>query len=120
MNLWEWISTTTDGDALFTTLGLGVLAFLFARDLILTRGAHLRRVADLEAFHAKVLAEKEARLDDTREALGLQKEASNAERERADRATATMEGVADSLSQVQHVLASLDRALPDAQENEQR
>lgn len=123
MNAWEWFTTTASVDSLLTTLGLGTLALLFARDLILTKGQHLRRVqdivaaheqrtADLVAYHARALAEKDLRLADVIESRDGWKEAARLERERADRVTAAVGEMAESLTGIQHVLESLNRALP--------
>ena len=123
MNAWEWFTTTASVDSLLTTLGLGTLALLFARDLILTKGQHLRRVqdlvaahelriADLLAHHARELVEKENRIADISESRDGWKEAARLERERADKATAAVGDMADSLTGIQHVLESLNRALP--------
>lgn len=52
---WGWVGSSIPAGALLNGLGLGVLAVLFARDLILTRGQHSRRVADLErAYQAQI------------------------------------------------------------------
>lgn len=112
MNLWEWITTTTSPDSWITTLGIGTLALLFATDRILTRGQHSRRVADLTEHHAREIKEKDARLADARESREGYKEAARVERERADRATASVGEIADTLTGVLHVLQSLDRVLP--------
>lgn len=123
MSPWEWITSTTSVDDLMTTLGIGMLAFLFARDLILTRGQHLRRVQDIVAAHdlriadllahqAREIAEKDGRIADMGESRDGWKEAARIERERADKATAAIGEIASTLSDIMHVLSSLDRALP--------
>ena len=113
MSLWEWITTTTSGDSLFTTLGLGVLSVLFATNRILTIGQHRSRTADLQEHHTRELAEKDARINDIRESRDGYKEATRVERERADAATASVGELADTVDAVLHVLQSLDRVLPD-------
>lgn len=134
MSLWEWITTTTSLETLFTTLGLGSMALLFATDRILTKGQHLRRVQDLVAaheqrvadmsaaydrriedliaHHAREIAEKDNRLADLAESRDGYKEAARLERERADTVTTAFSGAAGALTDIQHVLESLDRALP--------
>lgn len=123
MNIWEWITTTASVDSLLTTFGLGALAFLFARDLILTKGQHLRRVhdivaahelriTDLLAHHVRELAEKDSRLTDLGDSRDGWKEAARLERERADKATAAVGDMADSLHGIQHVIEALNSALP--------
>lgn len=104
-NLWEWIATTTSVDSLVTGAGSVTIAILFASDRILTKGQHERRTADLVAFHARELAEI------TRSRDGW-KEAHAAEKERADKATSTLDDMSKPLESIVHVLASLDRALP--------
>lgn len=112
MNAWDWVTTTTSVDSIFTTLGLGALAFLFARDLILTRGQHLRRVGDLVEHHQREIAEKDARIADIRDSRDGYKEAARVERERADKATASVGEMAEVIENMLYVLRSLDRALP--------
>lgn len=112
MNPWEWITSTSSVDSLLTTMGIGVLALLFARDLILTKAQHLRRVEDLTKHHERELAEKDSRLADLREARDIAQEAARVERARADKAVASVTEIAGTLTQVFHVLESLDRALP--------
>lgn len=111
MTLWDWITSTTDGDALFTTLGLGVLAVLFATDRILTKGAHERRTADLQAHHARELKEKDARIAEAKESREGWKAVALKERERADKATEPAVHAAEALGNVAHVLESLDAAI---------
>lgn len=134
MSPWEWITTTTSVETLFTTLGLGSLAILFATDRILTKGQHLRqiqalvkaqdervadmveaheqRIADLSAHHTRELVEKDSRIADVIESRDGWKEAARLERERADKVTAAFTDVAGAVTDIQHVLESLDRALP--------
>lgn len=125
MDLWEWITTTTSFDNVITALGLGVLAFLFARDLILTRGAHLRRVADLttnhekllaekDANHARELAEKDSRLATVDESRREWKEATRLATEQRDKATASLGEMAGAHAGILHVLESLDQAVKEA------
>ena len=106
MNVWEWISTTTSVDNVLTTLGLGALAFLFARDLILTKGQHERRTSDLKEHHTAQITEIRASRDGWK-AVAI------AERARADEATKIGENVGEALEQIGHVLGSLDAALPN-------
>lgn len=49
--LWAYLGSSLPAGAVLNGFGLGVLTFLFARDLILTRGQHQRRVADIEKAH---------------------------------------------------------------------
>lgn len=114
MNPWEWLTTTSSVDSVLTTLGLGALAFLFARDLILTKGQHLRRVQDLVAHHERELSEKDERIADVREASKSWEEAARIERERADKGWESLGEIALTLSRILHVLESLDLALPSA------
>lgn len=111
MNVWEWITSTASVDNILTTLGLGALAFLFARDLILTKGQHLRRVQDLIAHHERELAGKDDRIADAREAAKNHEEAARIERARADKGWESLAEIAQSLAQIRHVLESLDHAL---------
>lgn len=135
LGLWEWFSTTTTVDNLITTLGVATLAILFARDRIITRGQHDRRISDLvtnqekamkdlKDHHARELAEKDAshererdswslRYDDQKLALQAQREATREERERADSATVALGQIAGVLEANVHALESLDEAVTE-------
>lgn len=112
MNVWEWFSETASVDSILTTFGLGALAFLFARDLILTKAQHLRRVQDLIEHHTRELAEKDDRIAESRVSENYWREAARVERERADKALAVVGEVLPIMLDVKHVLESLDSALP--------
>ena len=104
--------STFSFDKLLSTLGLGVLAFLFAKDLILTKAQHLRRVEDLIKHHDRETVERDKHEAELRAAVAEYKEAERLQRERADLVAAGFADVSDTLKQVLHVLESLDRALP--------
>lgn len=55
----SWFAASVPAGALINGFGIGALAFLFARDIILTRGQHLRRVADIQTAQDKADAEKD-------------------------------------------------------------
>lgn len=114
MTPWEWISTTTSLDSILTTLGVGTLAFLFARDLILTKGQHIRRILDLQEHHARELAEKNSRIEDLKDSNRDLTSAVLLERARADKATDAAASAADAVRDMNHVLDSLDIALKEA------
>lgn len=109
--LWEWITTTTTVDGVLNTLGATGLAILFATDRIMTKGGHERRVKDLSDFHARELATIENanrdRIDGLVASRAEYKAAYEAERERADRATATLGDFAEVVELIPKVLAEL-------------
>lgn len=105
MDLWQWITTTTTVDSIVSTLGLGALAVLFATNRVLTRGQHLDRIGDLKEHHEHEMAE----IRDSRDGW---RAVAMTERERADKATSSLDDMKDSLEAIEHVLASLDSALP--------
>ena len=112
MDLWEWFTTSTTSDSLFTTFGLGALAILFATDRIITRGQHARRVADLEGHHGRELAVAEARLADAKASAAGWKEVALRERElRESVTTGAVAAATGALVDVKHVLESLDESL---------
>lgn len=122
MNAWEWFVATASVDSLLTTLGLSALALLFARDLILTKAQHLRRVqditaahdlrvTDLLAHHSRELAEKDRHLANVVESRDKWEQATRIERERADKATGAIGEMATAQTRLQHVLESLNSAL---------
>lgn len=104
-NLWEWIATTTSVDSLVTGAGSVTIAILFASDRILTKGQHERRTADLIRFHEREIAELTRSRDGWKAAYADEKA-------RADSATSTLGDMSEPLKSIEHVLASLDRALP--------
>lgn len=113
MDAWETVLSTFSFDKLLSTLGLGVLAFLFAKDMILTKAQHLRRVEDLVGHHNRELVERNKHEDELRATVAEYKEAERIQRERADKIAAGFGDVDDTLKRVLHVLESLDRALPN-------
>jgi hypothetical protein len=56
-DIWTWVARTLTVEGTLNIAGLVLLVVLFSRDLILTRGQHQRRVADMETAHGKLLAE---------------------------------------------------------------
>lgn len=58
-DFWQWFTTNVSVDGLLNTAGLGLLAVLFARDLILTKAQHERRVADITKAHDLRIADME-------------------------------------------------------------
>lgn len=104
MGVWEWITSGSVENAA-TALGLGVLAILFATDRILTNGQHMRRVADLVAYHERERAQLIESRDFWRKAAGVQEE-------RAATANAGLVESVHTQTRTLHVLESLDRALP--------
>lgn len=119
-NLWEWFASTASVSDLVTALGLGALAILFSTDRIITKGAHERRVADLQKHHERELTEKDAaherervawasRYDELKESRDGYKEATKEERARADRATDALTRVANALDVNAHVLQAIEQ-----------
>src|SRR5687768_1445187 len=54
-DFWSWFYGNVSIQGLLNTAGLGLLALLFARDLILTKAQHERRVADtVKAYEARI------------------------------------------------------------------
>lgn len=111
MNVWEWFTATASVDTLLTTLGLGAIAILFATDRIITKGQHLRRVQDIVEYHSRELLGKDERISDSREVSKNSEAAARIERERADKGWDALGEITQTLTQVLHVLESLDRAL---------
>lgn len=104
MGVWEWITSGSVENAA-TALGLGVLAILFATDRILTNGQHMRRVADLVAYHERERTQLMESRDYWRKAAGVQQD-------RAETANAGLLESVHTQTRTLHVLESLDRALP--------
>ncbi|QIG59051.1 hypothetical protein SEA_FRANSOYER_43 [Microbacterium phage Fransoyer] len=134
MNPWEQLLSSTSVESILSFFGLGALAILFARDLILTKAQHLRRVddilkahdqrvadlvtaqeqriSDLIAHHAREIAEKDRHIADVVESRNAWKEAARIERERADKVTEAFADAAGIFEDMKHVIESLNRALP--------
>ena len=113
MDLWTWITTTIPAGAVVSGVGVGAFVTAILTDRLMTRGQHLRRVADLEKHHTRELGEKDARIVELRESKDGWRTVALAERSRADEATDIGEDVGVALEQIGHVLASLNVALPD-------
>jgi hypothetical protein len=112
MTLWDWITTTTSGDSVFTALGLGVLSVLFATNRILTIGQHRARTADLVAHHERELAEKDSRITDAHTSRDGWRDVALKERELREAAmSGTVSAATSALIDVRHVLESLDEAI---------
>jgi hypothetical protein len=109
---WEWITTTTSGETVFTTLGLGALAVLFATNRILTIGQHRSRVLDLVEHHTRELAEKDARIADAHTSRDGWRDVALKERELREAAmSGAVTAATSAIVDVKHVLESLDEAL---------
>lgn len=115
MNPWEWFTSTIPAGDVISAVGVGAFVIAILTDRLLTRGQHLRSIADLTAHHQRELAEKDARMADLRESRDGYKEAAAVERARADTATAAVGEISSTLESVLHVMQSLDRALPAAE-----
>jgi hypothetical protein len=63
-DLWQWFSENVTVQGSLNIAGLTLLVILFSRDLILTKGQHERRVADLNTSHAAELKAKDDRYND--------------------------------------------------------
>lgn len=112
MDVWqEWLTGIPAG-IVGSTVGVGAFVAAILTGRLMTLGQHVRRVGDLVASHTRELAEKDARLADLRESREAYKEAARVERERADLATEAVRDVPQTLENVNHVLQSLDAALP--------
>lgn len=111
MNVWEWFTTTVPAGGAATGLGVGAFVVAILTDRLMTKGQHLRRVADLIEHHKRELAEKDSRLAAVDESRREWKQVALTERERADVATQGLSTTAGALVRVEHVLGSLDRAI---------
>jgi hypothetical protein len=118
-DLWAYLAQTAPAGALINGLGLGALAILFATDRVLTKGQHLRRIADLvtahtaaleaqRVYHLAILAEKDRAMTIVTESRDGYKEATEIERERANTATEALSEFADLGRLATQLLASLD------------
>lgn len=58
-DFWQWFYTNVSVPGVLNVGGLGLLAVLFARDLILTKAQHERRVADITKAHDLRVADME-------------------------------------------------------------
>lgn len=63
-DIWSWLGSNVSLQSIFNTAGLGLLVVLFARDLILTKAQHERRVADMVKAHEAELKAKDDRYTD--------------------------------------------------------
>lgn len=67
-DLWSWFYTQVSVQGVLNITGLTLLVILFSRDMILTKGQHERRVADLtkakDDRYADMVREKDSRIED--------------------------------------------------------
>jgi len=121
MEVWDWFTSATSFDKVLSALGLGVLAFLFARDLVITRGQHLRRVEDLVKqyelriaelikHHEREAQEKDRRYGDLVKERDYWRSAYTVQEERADKATDTLAGSVEVTKAAIQALDALDQA----------
>lgn len=111
-NLGSWFLSSFPASAISNGIGLTSLASLFAFDRVLTRGQHLRRVADvtlgyrdeineLKSAHLRELAEnkshwealatvKDAAYTELKQSRDIWHAAANTERDRGDKVTAQL------------------------------
>lgn len=124
-DLVQWITSTTTVDGVFSALGLGALAVLFATDRILTKGQHERRVADLvkhydkviadsSAHHQEVIADKNDRYAELKESRDYWRGASIKDKERADQAVGVVADVAELAKTTNQLLSAFDEAAKEA------
>jgi hypothetical protein len=124
-SLYEWFVSTVSVDSMLNTLGLGVLALLFATDRIMTKGQHTRRVADIvtgfeERFadsgkaHEGLLAEIRDRYAEMRDSRDYWRDAYNEEKSRGDSATQALVETTDIAKVAAHALSSLNEATKEA------
>lgn len=110
MTGWEWLTNGFNLNSAVQGSLAVVLIILFATDRILTKGQHLRRVADIVGNHDKLIAEKEARLQDMRESRDYYREARMVERDRADAVTEKLGIVVTEYAELtNHLLESLPK-----------
>lgn len=124
-DVWTWLSASIPAGAVVNGLGLLSLAALFASDRILTKGQHTRRVADIEAAHAKeleardeyhaaIVTLKDEAYAELKTSRDYYREARIEERNRADKVTDQLAEVAELARLSTHLLASFDEAAKDA------
>lgn len=63
-DLWSWFYENVTVQGFLNITGLTLLVVLFSRDLILTKGQHERRVADLMKAHEEAMQAKDDRYAD--------------------------------------------------------
>lgn len=133
--IWQYLSASVPAGAVLNGLGLGTLALLFARDLILTRGQHLRRSEEQKAAHADIVrimgdthrasiaelvthhtaldAVKDERYAEMRDRMAYYRDARLEEKARADKVTDQLVEFAELAKLNTHVLKSIDEAARD-------
>lgn len=136
MSPWDWFTATAPAGAIIQTLGLGVLAVLFATDRVITKGGHERRVADINAAHEKIVAAaetthaaaiaelvkhheelvkvKDGAYAELKESRDYYRAARIEERDRADKVTDQLAEVAELARLTTHLLASFNEAADGA------
>lgn len=112
MDVWTWLGASFPAGTVVSGVGVGAFVTAILTDRLLTRGQHLRVIADLKGHHERELKAKDDRIADLRDSKDGWRSVALAERERADKATDIGEDVGEALEKVEHVLDSLNAALP--------
>lgn len=125
MDIWSWLSASLPAGAVVNGLGVGALAVLFASDRVLTKGQHLRRVADITTANSLAIAElgkhyeelaasKDEAYRELKESRDYYRDARIEERNRADKVTDQLAEVAELARLTTHLLTSFDEAAKDS------
>lgn len=127
-NVWEWLVNTTSVDSIIQAAGVVTLAVLFARDLIMTKGQHERRVADLVQHHGKemklsetshelVLVEKDRAYNEMRESRDYYRGAHKTAEDRANQATEELREQGREFGQfTAQIMGGLNQAVKEVQD----
>lgn len=125
MDIWTWFSASLPVSTLINGLGIGALTVLFATDRVLTKGQHLRRIADLVAahdaelrardeYHATILTIKGQAYAELVTSRDYYREARIEERSRAEKVTDQLAEVAELARLSTNLLVSFNEAAKDA------
>lgn len=122
-DLWQWFVANVSVQGGLNIAGLTLLVILFARDLVLTKGQHLRRVEDLVKSHTALLAASEQRYNDMvaqkdeeyarmQESRNYYRDAYNAHEVRKQKLTDVVIEQSEALQVAARAFGALEQAVP--------
>lgn len=125
-DFWSYLTDSLPAGGIVSGVGVGAFVVAILTDRLMTKGSHLRRVADIDKAHDLALAEserhyielaaqKDAAYAELKESRNGYRDATKTERERADKVTDQLAEVAELAKLSTHLLKSLDEAAKDAQ-----
>lgn len=125
-DFWTYLTNTLPAGGVVSGVGVGAFVVAILTDRLLTKGSHLRRVADIDTAHDLARCEMARHYDELarakdeayrelKESRDAYRTASQVERLRADKVTDSLVEITELVELNVHLLKSLDEAAKDTQ-----